>query len=269
MGNYWIPPPDQPLYSGLEFQMFFPPYQSVLMIGDTWLRHSYAMLHAILNNTDKPANVRVITLQEAVEHALNHPTAQCSHKNWTLCWGLPPSSMVDEAYSYEFVQADCLHETLAVLERTIQFDKYKMILLGFGSGCSEMTNSRENLSALRARLLHLLSNIKNISVVWRTTPNLLEAVRKGGGWDASLTENRTAWNQEIRETLYGLPVTIVDWAAAMEPKAQVRPLPTLQHIVNLIPPTAQTAQLVMLQQLLHSLQKRKTHDGAAQLVEIS
>jgi len=170
-GNQWIPPPGYRLYSSLELQQYFSNV-SVLMIGDSTARRSYATFYALLQGND-----------DASVHDLNHPsvidvnklqvTEPCNDTNLYLC----RSHAVRR--KFDFYWAPCLHSIKTDLQNRTSYlssvmDKYDVAVFALGPwevmdryvcGAGRFGRINETNSILENLLG--LSNT-NQRIIWRT-----------------------------------------------------------------------------------------------------
>jgi len=109
IGNQWIPPPGYQLFSTREIQTYFRRH-SVLFVGDSTARQSYATLFGILNNTEHPKDVPT--------NDINHPAiininkgivteTPCSKEGVSLCRKMPLNASNQFDYADKL---DCLIE---------------------------------------------------------------------------------------------------------------------------------------------------------------
>ena len=273
IGNQWIPPLGYRLYQPREMQKYFR-HHSILVIGDSTARRTYATLYGILNAT-RPDDVPV--------HDIDHPSVidigkrgqpkeVCHKKGPELCRKMP----LNASNQFDFFTITCL-ENLASIARNDSSPLWRewvhvytlvIFILGpwelSGWACDNQYHGRKNSTD---DLFHKLFqadtlNGSNTNFVWRTwgSPGTTH-----GGNDQKLWNKACAHNTYVKALVdkhaisrkkTEMPMSVVsyvDWGQAMLPRLW----PTEKRIRGDIDPHyGLEARLSFVQMLINHLVER-------------
>lgn len=284
IGNQWIPPPGYRTYSTLEIQRYFQ-NQTILFIGDSTARRTYATFFGILNAT-APNDVSVDEVDHArvIDVGKRDPSSRgCPHRQgYKICRTPPRTATTTSNYSMgdvpgvDLMGVTCLHELAEMVGdpssvfRT-DLTKYDLVVFIIGPWevlekweCTGLHGRRNSTDNLFQSLFSLTNTAETPSIVWRTwgSPGTSNSDPATGEkqWKAALSHNRFVKDlvdlNEVQRRASGKPmsaVSYIDWGRAMRPRL----LPQERRIVgDMDPHYGLESRLAFVQMLMNHLVER-------------
>ena len=270
IGNQWIPPLGYRLYSPSEIQEFFS-QQSVLFVGDSTARRSYATLYGILNGTTSDISVEEIDHYSVIDRNKNHIVEPCAREEFFLCRQLSNNGGGGGRFDY-FVEV-CIQGIIKSLQNpdsplSKNLKHYTVVIFIIGPWEVMGKCKKSFLENSTVRLLdNLISyNSSSTQFVWRSWGYGGSA---HSSVNASLTWKKRAnmMNHFIKEYLDQQqripdnlsPVSYLGWGEAMQPR--MGPPEHIRIAGDMDPHYGLEARLAFVQMLMDHLKEREKQEG--------
>lgn len=241
IGNQWIPPPGYRLYNTQEIQSYFRRH-SILFVGDSTARRTYATMYGILNATENQNDVPVLDIDAPSVIDVNRKrttrkTEFCFREGYELCRSVPLSSN-----HYDWLDVHCMVDIANIAKsetsmlKTEWIQNYTLVIFVMGphevlerSYCRASIYGRKNQTDEFFQKLLQVNDINdsNTSFVWKTWGSPVTANSNDDEklWNKARAHNEyvkmkidnddmSRWNSGYRMSV----VSYVDWGQAMLPR---------------------------------------------------
>jgi hypothetical protein len=292
IGNQWIPPPSSysgryssRLYSVFEMQQYFSQttsYRSMVFVGDSNARQSYATLYAILNATTNHHNINNLDAwdlddPDVIDRNRRNITELCP-RNLTLCRTLrnnrnSSDAAVANIHDIDYLMLTCPENNLS-LRRLV--NDYNIIVIHLGAWhlmtyckMKSVRGFRKLILKLESLLLERQQQQKSSSqhpaattttrIIWVTMGTVghnkpswkraMEVNAKMRRFIETISQNQQG-NTTTNAAILHHSFTILDWGAVVEPRSW----PDQDRIVgDTNPHYGLEARLVLVQMLMNHL----------------
>jgi len=232
IGDQWIPPPGYRTYSTRELQTFFANH-SILFVGDSTARRSYATLYSILNKTNDPDNVSVFSIhdEKIIDVNKGHKTEFCDKEGYFYCRKTSQNNV------YDLINKSCLGDAISTSMLREWVNQYTLVIYALGpweimdkAECGAGMFGRKNQTDDIFQILFEGANdSKHTRFIWRTwgSPGTKKSNPK---YDKTLWNKARAHNDYVKMLIdkndmsrknegkeLGA-VSYIDWGKAMLPR---------------------------------------------------